>query len=96
MITERQDKFDPEVLRGILANYIATSDKSFLDLENPWLQKAFQYTNPQSLLALKAANTVKADIKKNYEGHKTDQIRLLKVNILMITLECYWKNKLDH
>lgn len=81
MLGERQDKFDPDILRGILTNWVTSSDQAFRQLENPWLLKAFEYSNPQTLLAIKTRNTVKADINKNYELHKDERIKALKVNI---------------
>jgi hypothetical protein len=50
-----------------------------LELENPWLQKAFEYANQEALLSLKTANTVKSDIKKNYDAHQVQRISKLKV-----------------
>ena len=73
------DKFDHEILRKLLTNWVASSDHTFLELENPWLQKAFQFANQEALLSMKTANTVKNDIKKNYEEHKLQRIEKLKV-----------------
>lgn len=46
------DSFDPAVLRKILTNWITSSDQAFIELENPWLQRAFEYCNSSSLQAL--------------------------------------------
>jgi hypothetical protein len=78
-IGERMQRFDPAILRELLTNWIATSDKAFIELENPWLLKAFEYANPKALIALKTANTVRSDIKKNYLDHQQSMIERLKV-----------------
>lgn len=81
MIGERQQRFDPQHLRMLLTNWVATSDKAFIELENPWLLKAFEYCNANSLIALKTGNTVRADIKKNYLAAQQLMIDRLKVII---------------
>lgn len=78
-IGERMQRFDPAILRELLTNWIATSDKAFIELENPWLLKAFEYANPKALIALKTANTVRSDIKQNYLDHQQLMIERLKV-----------------
>ena len=81
-IGEPQEKWNPKHLRKLLTNWVASSDRAFIELENPWLLSAFEYANPNSLLALKTGNTVKADIKRNYEEHQAEMILELKVILL--------------
>lgn len=78
-IGERQSKFNPTTLRSILTNWIIATDRTFTELEDPWLQYAFEYTNPQALLALKTGNTVKADVKRNYLLHTEERKSKLQV-----------------
>jgi hypothetical protein len=73
------DSFDPVVLRTMLRNWIITSDGAFTDLENPWLQRAFEYTNSSSLQALVTGNTVKSDIVKSHRSNKELLKKLISV-----------------
>lgn len=94
-IGDRQTKFNHLALRSILTNWVSSSDRAFIELENPWLQKAFEYCNPQALLALKTGNTVKADIKRNFLEHEEERRLKLKVNVCYLIIGNSRQN-LDH
>lgn len=74
--------FDPVKLRQLITNWIVTSDQAFIELENCWLQRAFEYCNPKALEALVTGNTVKSDILKNNINHKEELIARISVMIL--------------
>jgi hypothetical protein len=58
-----------------------------MEIENPWLMRAFTYCNPLAVKGLKTAKTIKNDIEANFEHHMIVKKKVLQVNYLL-TIEC--------
>jgi hypothetical protein len=68
-----------ERIRDLVAMWVASSDKSFTDVEHPLFLRIIEVANPAVLNGIKTANTVRSDIFKMFEENREATIKPIRV-----------------